>query len=327
MICMTLRINKLAIGGGRRNQSIELLRIVMMSLIVFGHVIGHGMRGMEGNSNAQYVPYLYSLYFYHVDAFLFISGYFGITLKWSKLLLLIVKMFVYSIVAVGLVAVVSSDVRIGVSDVIHNIYPISACDWWFMSQYLFLMLLAPIINKGVDALDKKTLTILVIVLYLSWFRCTSVLLLFIYILGRYLRKYPYKPLEDNAGKIFVGTVALSFVVNYFLIDNGIELKKLYDYMSPFAVIPAVAIFYVFKRFNLQWQGIGIIASGVLAAYLITDHELLRPIFTRVMCELTDSNFLLIAVASLTVVIVCSMVDVAVMRLIGKVLFKTTKQVV
>lgn len=294
--------------GGQRNQSIELLRIAMMSLIVFGHVIGHGMRGMEGNANAQYVPYLYPLYFYHVDAFVFISGYYGIKLKWSKFLLLIAKMDIYSIVAVGLVAVLSNNVRMGVSDFIHNIYPISACDWWFMSQYLFLMLLAPIINKGVDALDKKTLTILVFVLYLSWFRCTSVLLLFIYILGRYLRKYPFKPLQDNAGKVFVGTVALSFVVNYFLIDKGIELKKLYDYMSPFAVIPAVALFYLFKRWNLQWQGIGFAASGVLAAYLITDHELLRPIFTRAMCEMTNTNFLLIAVASIAIVILCSLVD-------------------
>ena len=296
-------------GGKKRNQSIELLRIVMMTLIVFGHFLLYGYWGTdEADRGLNMQKLLLPLYVYHVDAFVFVSGYYGINLRWSKFAMLIIKMVVYSIVAIGLAMIVMSEFNLTLSSFLHNVYPISACDWWFMSQYLFLMLLAPIINKGVDALDKKTLTILVIVLYLSWFRCTSVLLLFIYILGRYLRKYPYKPLEQNAGKIFVGTVALSFVVNYFLIEKGIELKKLYDYMSPFAVIPAVAIFYIFMRWNLQWKGIGFVASGVLAAYLITSHELPRQAFNDYFFGLVHGNAIALLGISLLVVLVCSLVD-------------------
>ena len=141
-----------------RNQSIELLRLLMMTLIVFGHIIGHSNKEI-GDMPSRY---LYPLYFYHVDTFIFISGYYGIKLRWTKFGLLLAKMLIYSLVAVGLTALLSDDIRIGITELVKNVYPISACDWWFMSQYLFLMLLAPVLNAGMDALDKKHSTIIII---------------------------------------------------------------------------------------------------------------------------------------------------------------------
>lgn len=281
----------------------------MMTLIVFGHFIGfgyHGKTNPDGTLNLS--AYLLPLYLYHVDAFVFISGYYGINLRWDKFVMLIVKMVVYSIMAIGLAMFVMPDFKLTVSSFLYNVYPISACDWWFMSQYLFLMLMSPIINKGVEALDKKTLMILVIMLYLSWFRCTSVLLLFIYILGRYFRKYPCKSLEENAGEIFVGTVAVFFALNYYLMNCGIYLTKLYDYMSPFVILPGVAIFYVFKKIDFQIKGIDYIASGVLAAYLITTHELPRQAFNDYFFEMVHGNAIALLGISLLVVVLCSLGD-------------------
>lgn len=303
-------------GGQKREQSIELLRIVLMTLIVFGHFIGfgyHSKTNPDGTLNLS--AYLSPLYLYHVDAFVFISGYFGIKLKWRKFILLIVKMVIYSLFAIGLASLLMPDFRITVSSLLNNIYPLSACDWWFMAQYLFLMLLSPFINAGMEKLERKQATILVVVLYLSWFRCTSVLLLFIYILGRYLRKYPCTFIENNAGKIFVTSVAVFFALNYYLMNEGIYIQKMYDYMSPFNVISAVAIFYVFKRWHITWGSIGKIASGVLAAYLITTHELPRQAFNDYFFELEQGNTIALLLTSLIVVVACSVIDNIVTRLL------------
>ena len=301
-------------GGQKREQSIELLRIVLMTLIVFGHILGHGLGDTTIEMGGRTVS-LFPLYFYHVDAFVFISGYFGIHLKWKKFLLLIFKMIVYSFFAIGLAVLLKPDMRMSISEIVHNVYPISACDWWFMSEYLFLMLLSPFINAGMEKLDKRQATILVGILYLSWFRCTSVLLLFIYILGRYLRKYSCVELEQHAGKIFVCTIATFFFLDMIFRANGIYPEKLYNYMSPFAVVPAVAIFYIFKRIHLEWQGIGVIASGTLAAYLITDHEFVRHVFCTTMSDVVSNNILLFLPVALCVVITCSCVDNIVTRLL------------
>ena len=302
------RVNR----GGRREQSIELLRIVLMTLIVFGHILGYGLGDTTIGMGGRTVS-LFPLYFYHVDAFVFISGYFGIHLKWKKFLLLIFKMIVYSFFAIGLAVLLKPDMRMSISEIVHNVYPISACDWWFMSEYLFLMLLSPIINAGIEKLDKRQATILVSVLYLSWFRCTSVLLLFIYILGRYLRKYPCTTLETNAVKIFVCTVAMFFFLDMIFRANGMYPEKLYNYMSPFAVVPAVAIFYIFKRIHIERKCIGVIASGTLAAYLITDHEFVRNIFCSTISNAVGNNILLFLPVALCVVLLCSCIDAMVTK--------------
>ncbi len=312
---MTLKSKEIG-GVKEREQSIELLRILLMSLVVFGHLIGHGGFSTANLGDLSPSAYLYPLYFYHVDAFVFISGYFGIKLKWKKFAMLVIKMVIYSLLAIGLASLIMPDYKLSLSSILKNLYPISACDWWFMSQYLYLMLLAPILNYGMEALDKKQATVLVLVLYLSWFRCTSVLLLFIYVLGRYLRKYPCKMLEDNAGKVFISIVMFFFVLNYYLMSKGVYVQKLHDYMSPFAVIPAVAIFYLFKRMHITWKGIGVIASGVLAAYLITDHELPRKAFCSLCFETVEGNVIALLGIAIGVVVICSMIDLAVTRFLG-----------
>jgi len=309
------KINKLT-GGGQREQSIELLRIVLMTLIVFGHFVLFGYHSRinpDGTLNLS--AYLPPLYLYHVDAFVFISGYFGINLKWRKFILLIVKMVIYSIFAIGLTILIMPDFKLTLSSLLKNVYPISACDWWFMAQYLFLMILSPFLNAGMEKLDKRQATILVGVLYLSWFRCTSVLLLFIYILGRYFRKYPCIQIERNAGKIFITSVVVFFALNYYLMNEGTYIQRLYDYMSPFNVVSAVSLFYVFKKWHITWGGIGSIASGVLAAYLITTHELPRQAFNDLFFNLVHGNIIALLFVSLFVVIVCSCIDIVITRVL------------
>lgn len=284
-----------------------------MTLIVFGHVIGHGIGG--GRFNPDGSPsmgaLLQPLYSYHVDAFIFISGYYGIKLKWSKFLTLVGQWMFYGAVAVAIVMFLTNNYSL--TYLAKNIFPISTCDQWFMAQYLYLMLMAPLLNVGMESLTKKQSALLLIVMYLSSFRLFSCLMVFIYLLGRHLRKYPILILKKHSVWIFLCTLIVFSIFNLACLKMHIYPEKMYQYMSPFLIVAAISLFYSFLRINVKWNGIGFIASGVLAAYLITDHELLRPFFTKTIAEECQYNLFLMFIVSGIVVIGCSMFDSIVMK--------------
>lgn len=296
----------------QRNQSIEFLRIILMTLIVFGHILLFGFS--DSYDNALPCALLQPLYLFHVDAFVFISGYFGIKLNGGgKFLNLVLKMFIYSIIACGAYFCLVS--QFSIVTLLKNIYPVSACDWWFMAQYLFLMLMTPFLNAGMEKLNRRQSTILIAVMYIMSFRIFSCLLVFIYILGRYMRKFPSVLIEKYAGKIFLVAIVAFFVFNLVCMHKGWHPKKMYEYYSPFNVVAAVAIFYVFKNMRIKWNGFGYVSTGVLAAYLITTHELMQVPFNKWIVSIMGDNVLMLLFAALGIVLFCSMIDKCISPLI------------
>ena len=87
----------------RRSSNIELLRIVLMSMIVLWHFIVHGIglahpEAYESSEQNLAIPAIVgTLLCYHVNCFIFISGYFGIKLSREKFLSLIIQLCFYSI--------------------------------------------------------------------------------------------------------------------------------------------------------------------------------------------------------------------------------------
>lgn len=300
-----------------RNQSIELLRIILMTLIVFGHIIGHGIG--EDIYNTEDAPtmeaMLKPLYFYHVDAFIFISGYFGIKLQWDKFYTLLFKWVFYSIIAVAIVMCVTG--HYSYLYLVKNVFPISTCDHWFMAQYMYLMLMAPLLNAGMESLNRKQSSILMVIMYISSFRLYSCLMIFVYLLGRYLRRYPLVKLEKHSVAIFCTTLIIYSILNVCCFRMGVYPEKMFQYMSPFLIVAAVSLFYSFLKINIRWKGIGFIASGVLATYLITDHELVRPIFTKNAALLCNFSPVYILLASTFVTLMCSVIDAVMVSLIYK----------
>ena len=67
--------------SGQKNIGIELLRIVLMFMIVFGHCCCHGVFANERN-----VLVAGTTTFFAVDAFAFISGYYSIRTSIARFL-------------------------------------------------------------------------------------------------------------------------------------------------------------------------------------------------------------------------------------------------
>lgn len=133
-----------------------------------------------------------------VTGFIFISGYYGVSLKWNKVASLYIQITTYCLLSLILMVVVFGE-TFTISKLV-NVF-LSLFDGpWFTSFYFLLMLLSPIINKGISSIDRRTFSVIVILLlfimyFTMWLRKRPAaislhLFVIIYLVGRYLAMYP-----------------------------------------------------------------------------------------------------------------------------------------
>lgn len=128
-----------------RSSNVEILRIVLMTMIVLWHFIVHGMGLSSGddillsNLSMEHL-YVLSILSYHVNCFVFISGYFGIQLKRKKVLSFVEMTFFYSILSFLLLLILKNGFYfyryIHWNSLIY-LLPISSNAWWFITNYFF----------------------------------------------------------------------------------------------------------------------------------------------------------------------------------------------
>lgn len=314
-----------------RSSSIELLRIVLMSMIVLWHFVVHGVgmahddiyaEGLYNWTHMFIAPFLC----FHVNCFIFISGFFGITLRKEKLLSLLLMLFFYGVVTMFADPIInkgSAFIETFHWDSWQWMFPFSDGGWWFMTNYLALMILSPLINKGVDALSKRHFTIVLSLLFLfivSGFKYIGsgvfdkgYLFLFMYLLGRYLNKYPVKSVEFNCGKILVFSITclILYMLYYSHVEKIDATNYLYavSYHNPFCISAAVCFFFIFWHWKIGYNRmINMIASGSLATYLITDGWL-QMTFTKKIYYTFGDNIFVLAVVAIIVVVTCSLFEV------------------
>lgn len=141
----------------QRNSNVEMLRIVIMFGILLRHVTWHGF-GLADMTDGATVDYGFmnslcvSLFAPSVDLFVLISGYFSIKLKKSSLVRMEVQALFYSYVLAVIMYFMFRDLVVPV----HRVaFPVLCSHWWFLSTYILLMFVAPIINEGVKRLTEK----------------------------------------------------------------------------------------------------------------------------------------------------------------------------
>ena len=135
-------------SGGGRNSSIDLYRCVLMMGIVAQHVVSQSAYVRHG------VDFLTN---WCVCGFVFVSGYFGIKFRPSK---------VISLIALGIFCSVVSNMAHGCSFLLA----LNAVRWyWYLWAYVFLMLMAPSINTAFEKADKRTIiTFILPIAVLCW---------------------------------------------------------------------------------------------------------------------------------------------------------------
>lgn len=136
-----------------RMMNIELLRIVTMFLITLWHF--HEWYLLPNIENidrftAKFVGVSMNFLPFHVNAFILVSGFFGIKSSSKGMVQIYTMCLFYMVLNFAL------NVYMGNSfDLVKLIFPISHGGWWFINIYFLLLILAPYINLALDQLDRK----------------------------------------------------------------------------------------------------------------------------------------------------------------------------
>ena len=143
-----------------RNSNLEIYRIICMFLIVVHHYALHGFSNLnlDFSFNKIILDILTLGGKIGLSGFILISGYFMINSKFTftKFLKILGQVLFYSITFLTLFATILEPVRpIGMNQILKSILPITFSAYWFITNYILLMILSPFINKLVFSLSKN----------------------------------------------------------------------------------------------------------------------------------------------------------------------------
>ena len=154
-----------------RNSNLEILRIIAMIFIIAFHLSRHGFDGIDfvlSNPNSYFLYFLGIFGRIGVDIFVLISAYFMIKSRFTfrKLLLLGGEVYFYSIIFLVIFTLFLTPVMpITIMDIIKSILPISHA-YWFITDYIALMLISPFLNILLTKLSKQEyLKLLLLLIY------------------------------------------------------------------------------------------------------------------------------------------------------------------
>lgn len=161
----------------KRNLNIEALRVYMMLLIVILHITGSyldndGIRQSGGLAMGWLLGYR-SFTFLGVSTFAFISGFYGVKFHLGKFLAMEVMAVTYG--ALVLLAVYASTGGISSWSVRSLLFPISSGHLWYFSGYMILMVIAPLLNEGINALSKAAFSKILLTFMVLIYGCRFIM--------------------------------------------------------------------------------------------------------------------------------------------------------
>lgn len=246
----------------------ELLRICAIIMISFMHGIRDAYGSLEPLNASAHVA-INAIGNTGVTLFVLISGFFGLRLRCSKVFGLWSTIFFYSllifIVQYALHEIPTFD-QGETKSLVKHLYaactPVTSKTWWFCTSYFIVFLLSPLFNKACQSMSKVQFQYLLGVLLVFFSlspsflmhsvsgasngKCTENMIL-AYFLGRYLALYGTpRIVKEHATKLLLGSLAIIFVVNYYVFDP-LFLSK--DH-SIFIILAAVCIFHFFGKLTI-----------------------------------------------------------------------------
>ena len=293
----------------KRNLDIEVLRCFLMLIIVIYHGCNNGPFSVDGENHD--VKFLAWFLFWATNAFVFISGWFGIRFSWRKVL----KFLGLGLYASVLLMLLSPFVAKGFS-------------WrfslgWFGNSYLALMLVSPLINAGLEALEAKSKQVLcvawiayAVAMFLSWLPLNSYVklgvpgwmdghsfntMLFIYVSAYVLKRSAWFCGITRMRAIII--FALAQICHVLLLGAVVVspacknlLAGALDYNSPALLVMGAMMFMIFYRTNFpSWlkKTAFYISPSVFMVYLLHsggNPVVAEPIFHGVLSSV-DNMFM------------------------------------
>lgn len=262
-----------------RLSNFELIRIVAMSAIIIHHFLYHCITP-ETMTETVY-RCVNPWFLIGVNMFFILSGWFTVKFSLKKLLTLVLIIACYNIVNVIGCFAVGQPVT---SDTFWSLmfFPVAQSPYWFLKVYIFIMLLSPILNRGLEKLPlpfyRRLLIILTIAVVYSCNMGENEVNsdgrslfqgLYMYIVGYYLRadKRLYEKLKMKwcwAGYLLCG--AITVVSGALIPDFGfIDLKNSLPMM-----LEAVFIFLALSKLRFNSRFVNLLGSASLGCYMLQE---------------------------------------------------------
>lgn len=234
-----------------RSSNIELLRIVAMFMIVVHHYcVNSGLPELVDLTgsftfNSFLAQFLSIGGKVGVNVFFIISGYFMVKsrMKWVKVFKILFEMLLYNITAFLLLTALGY--RYSSSDYLHILPFVLNVAESFMASYLMLYILSPVLNKSLQALDRREYRYLLLCL-LGFFSLLSTLFaqkvwsyfawaVVMYCVGAYVRLFDVRPRRIGWARI---SWVLTLLIWIYIVVNDVFAIRTEHYSWLFPIFEA-----------------------------------------------------------------------------------------
>jgi len=342
----------------KREMNFELLRILAMCMIIGLHYLDKGkvlgdfleMRGI--NSHLAWV--FEAFFFCSVNVYVLISGYFLIEKEtaFGKVKAIWGQVIFYSMF-LGILAVctkITGAEEIDVYRGSYYLFPLLTEHYWFVTDYVFLCLLLPVMNPVLSAMEQRRMRNLLF-LFIGIFSMTKSLLplsfavdkrgydilwfLCLYMTGAYCRRFGFGLLSTKArgfGLYFVSSAAV-FLETLLLKEICLRtghfndiVTYAYSYNHILCYLAAVGLLAAFSHIKINSEkagkAIGLLGGASFGVYLIHEHIDWRYVWPEwLMAEKQAQSpaFVLLMIGSiLAVYLVCAGIELLRQQLFLKV---------
>lgn len=319
-----------------RDSKFELIRILSMIMIVVYHYNLYGNWKSIDRDITKLIFWPWGQI--GVDLFVMISGYFLSThnFEFEKIIMrdkkLWVKVLFYSYILLILSSIFKFS-KLNLKEIIYSIFPVVSEQYWFITCYILLIIITPFLNWFIQSQNKRILLIY-LAIFILFAEITPLLtnngsliiplgtvfstsnMAVSYLTASIIRKYHYKFNTLKTLLLAISGVILEYFSMFIQIKRGLGGNAITKFTFGFLpYLSAVGIFLLFVKCKSFYNKfINWIASGVLAAYLITEHPLFRLFFWQKLLNVGRFQnptwlfiFMGIVIAVITV-IVCAIVD-------------------
>ena len=303
-----------------RNSNIEWLRFFLMLLICVWHTLVHGY-GYE-NMSYEIIPshrdiFILGLCVPAVDSFMLISGYFGINYSIDRFL----KFVIQGLLVANFFIVVRYFFFDGKFSFYHQLLPISSGCWWFLTSYVVIMLLSPIINKGIEMIDIKQFGINLFLLFFIYsvvqyklgmnIGGNLITMLLVYLLGRFIKKAQIVLSRTQAVVLYCFSlmILLSVMFFFFYSRDFHSIWMSLCYNNPIVILMSLSILFVSLSIQKYFfSGIGLfLGKHALLIYLST--EIIGYPLYFYWKNLMQINIMLCIISIIIISVIITIIDV------------------
>lgn len=311
----------------QRESGLELLRIIAMLLIVLHHVYYWGW--LAANPTAEegiFGLFCRQIGKFGVNVFVLISGYFMVNkrFKLTRVLNIVLQTTFYTFV-IYLFFTLFGKVQFTWKGLIFSILPVLYEQYWFVTMYVILLLLSPILNLILHTFNQKTLglgllgllaytilfpyfsKILIGEFFESAFYNQIIFWIELYCVGGYLQLHGIK--LPKMWVVIIMVVSIIYGIMIACFDGEREIRSVTSW-SNFAV--AVGLLLIFKDFKFQSRIINTIATTTFGIYLLHENSYVRDwvygFCQRTLFSSVSSPVLWVVLSTLTIFTVCMVID-------------------